>query len=271
MIALDADYLIFNCTEGKQTKLSMFRKRKINGFGNKKYKEPLKEYKKKMRNMIRDVEDEISANMVGQVKGIKPIFSDPNGNFRYDLFPNYKAGRPPRTKLWYRLHKWALKEYGYSKGIEADDEVAYLVEVKNWIGASMDKDLWKGISGDWFNVYHTKRFMTYLSPVQARNFNLIQTLTGDRDDNIAGISGVGESTAIKLLDKYGWDWDGVVQSYENADKPDPKNKKKRVSLGLTKDNALLARRLICMRQSFPRKDKTKPWKIKLWKPPKSRK
>ena len=111
--------------------------------------------------------------------------------------------------------------------------------------------------------------MTYLSPIEARNFNLIQTVTGDRDDNIAGIEGIGEAKAIKLLDKYGWDWDGVVQAYVNADRPDPQNKKKRLSWGLTIDNAILARRLICMRQSFPRKDGT--WKIKLWKPPKGKK
>ena len=33
---------------------------------------------------------------------------------------------------------------------EADDEVAYYVREKNWIGASMDKDLLRGVAGDWF-------------------------------------------------------------------------------------------------------------------------
>lgn len=257
MIALDADYLIFICTEGKQTKSFGFGK-KI-GFGKnkiteKEYKEPLKPYKNRIKALIQDVEDEISATMVGEVSGIKPIFSDPNGNFRYDLKSDYKAGRPPRSKLWYRLHKWCMKKYGYTKGIEADDEVAYLVSKKNWIGATMDKDLWRGIEGTWFNVYHTKRWITDLSPIEARNFNLIQTLTGDRDDNIDGIAGVGEATAIKLLDKYGWDWNGVVQAYINAEKP------KGVSQNLTVDDAILARRLVCMRQWTPKKG------VQLWQP-----
>ena len=150
-----------------------------------------------------------------------------------------------------------MKKYGYTKGIEADDEVAYLVSKKNWIGASMDKDLWRGIEGTWFNVYHTKRWITELSPIEARNFNLIQNITGDRDDNIAGINGVAEITAIKLLDKYGWDWNGVVQAYENAEKP------KGVSQNLTKDDAILCRRLICMRQWTPKKG------VEIWQPLKS--
>lgn len=257
MIALDADYLTFICTEGKNTKSYGFGKKSGSKVTTKKaYKEPLKPYKDKLKRLIQDVEDEISAQMVGQVKGIKPIFSDPNGNFRYDIFPEYKGKREPRSKLWYRLHKWVMKKYGYVKGIEADDEVAYLVSKKNWIGASMDKDLWRGIEGDWFNVYHTKRTMSYLSPIEARNFNLIQNITGDSTDNIAGINGIGEIKAIKLLDKYGWDWNGVVQSYLNAEKP------KGVSQNLTIDDAILCRRLICMRQWTPKKG------IKLWQLPK---
>jgi hypothetical protein len=249
MIALDADYLIFVCTEGKGTRTLGFSKKNGSSIKTKKkYKEPLKPYKDKMKALIQEVEDEIAVNFVGQVKGIKPIFSDPKNNFRYKLAPDYKAGRPPRSELWYRLHKWALKKYGYTKGIEADDEVAYLVSQKGWIGASMDKDLWRGIEGDWFNVYHTKRNFTYTSPMEARNFNLIQNLTGDISDNIKGIHRVGEKTAMKLLDKNGWDWNGVVKTYEEK--------------GLTEEDAVLCRRLICLRQWTPKKG------VKLFTPPK---
>lgn len=260
MIALDADYLIFMCTEGKETKTCGFKKKDGTGLSDSKYKEPLKPYKLKLKALMQEVEDDISANMVGEVKGIKPIFSDPENNFRYELSPDYKAGRPPRSKLWYRLHKWALKKYGYTKGIEADDEVAYLVSKKNWIGASMDKDLLRGIEGDWFNVHYMSRKMSTVSPIQARNFNLIQNITGDSTDNIKGIDGVGEKTAIKLLDKYGWDWNGVVQSYLNADKPKFSKSKERVNLGLSIDDAILARRMICMRQWTPKKG------VQLWTP-----
>ena len=65
----------------------------------------------------------------------------------------------------------------------------------------------------------------------------------------------------ELLDKYGWHWEGVVQAYENADRPDPDNKKKRLSWGLTIDDAILARRLICMNQWTPKKG------VQIWQPP----
>jgi 5'-3' exonuclease len=164
------------------------------------------------------------------------------------MYPDYKRARPKRSPLWYRLHKWGLKKYGYVKGIEADDEVAYLVRKKGWIGASMDKDLLRGVPGVWFNVYHTKRDLNITEPFEARNFNLIQTLTGDPVDNIRGIPRVAEITAIKMLERYGWDWNGVVAAYKER--------------ALTEGDAIFTRRLICMNQWTPKKG------VRLWKPKK---
>lgn len=263
MIALDADYLAFQCVDSKHVQAGYFGRE--DGSTNGKYKEPLKPYKQKFKMLIDEVIEEIAVNFPGQVAGVEVCLSDPKTNFRYDIFPDYKAGRPPRSKLNKRLSKWALKKFGYVKGIEADDRVAHLVREENYIGASMDKDLWRGVEGDWFNVHYMRRCFTTCSPMEARNFNLIQTLTGDRDDNIPGIHGVAEKTAIKLLDKYGWHWDGVVAAYENADKPEAPGSKKRVSLGLTKEDAILARKLICMRQWHPDTGVT------IWQPPKKKK
>ncbi len=267
MIAHDADYLIFMCTEGKDVKTGGF-KAKQGGFkSKKKYKEPLKKYKDKFKALIQNVENQFSANFVGQVKGTKVILSDPNGNFRYDMYPEYKGERTERTELFYRLRKWALKKYGYKKGIEADDEVAYLVGVKGWFGASMDKDLWKGVAGDWFNTHYMSQCFTYNSPKQARDFVLIQTLTGDSTDNIkalpkkAGdemIDGirrtdgtrkpfkVTEKIAIELLDEFGWDEDGVLAIFK--------------SKGFGEKERTLNRRLIGMDQWTPKKG------VKLWHP-----
>jgi len=267
MIAHDADYLIFMCTEGKDVKTGGFKAKRGGFKSRKKYKEPLKKYKDKLKVLIQDVEDQFSVNFVGQVKGIKPIFSDPNGNFRYDIYPEYKGERPERTKLFYRLRKWALKKYGYTKGIEADDEVAYLVDTKGWFGASMDKDLWRGIAGDWLNVHYMSMSFVNTSEGEARNFNLIQTLMGDPTDNIKALPKkaggqmipipnlpkgqrqpfkVTEKLAIELLDNFGWHWEGVVKSYE--------------SKGFTEKDAIFTRQLICMRQWHPKKG------IRLWQP-----
>lgn len=272
MIALDADPLIFEVTEGKNTKSFGFKRKNTGSkkIAKKKYKEPLKPYKEKLRKLIQDIEDEIAVNYVGQVKGVKVCFSDPKTNFRYGIYPEYKANREAgdRGELFYRLRKWALKKYGYVKGCEADDVVSYLVLHKNHIGATFDKDMLKGVEGDWFDTYHARRSFHTTSPMEARNFNLIQTLTGDATDNIKAlpkrygdemIDGVRregirkpfkvtEKLAIELLDQHGWNWKGVIKAY--------------ISKGFTEKEAILTRRLICMRQWTPKKG------VQLWQPPK---
>ncbi len=240
MIALDADYLIFLQTEGKRTQAGFFGSEE-GEVKSDNYKESLKIYKKQIKASIKDVEDEVAANLPGQVKGIKVFFSDPDTNFRYDIYPEYKASRKSgqRSKLFYRLRKWVLKKYGYVKNVEADDVVAYYVREKGWIGASFDKDLLEGVAGIWFDTYHSRRHIKLTTPDDADYFNLLQTLAGDPTDNIKGIPRVGMKTAANLLVSNGESWSGVVQSYLNA--------------GLTEDDAILNLRLTSMKQWSPKK------------------
>lgn len=251
MIALDADPLIFECTEGKEHREAFAQE-----------KPKLKTFKWKFKNLVEDIENEISANYPGEIEGIQVILSDPNSNFRYDIFPDYKCSRPEggRSKTFYRLRKWALKKYGYIKNVEADDVVSYYVTKHDHIGATLDKDMLRGVPGLWFHSHYMRRYMLATTEGEARTFNLIQAVTGDPSDDIPGIKGVAEKTAIKLLDKYGWDWEGVVASYVNADKPEKPGSRKRVSLGLTEEDAILTQRLVCMTQWSPKKG------VKLWQP-----
>lgn len=246
MIALDADFLIFEVTEGGNTKCNYFGAEDGNANGSA-YKEPLKQYKKKLKQLIKDIEDEVAANLPGEVKGIKPYFSDPKGNFRYDIYPAYKANRKgsERSELFYRLRSWAHKKFTVVDGVEADDVVAYYVSQKGWIGATLDKDLLKGVPGRWFDVYYSRRCLVDTSPGEALHFNFLQCLMGDPVDNIKGIPGVGEATAIKLLDKHGWTWDGVYKAY--------------IDKGLGEEEMTLNARLVLMTQWHPKKG------VKLWK------
>ncbi|MGB0440436.1 MAG: NADH-quinone oxidoreductase subunit NuoE, partial [Paracoccaceae bacterium] len=66
------------------------------------------------------------------------------------------------------------------------------------------------------------------TPEAAQPVGLDAPTDGQADD-LKLIKGVGPKTAVKLLDKHGWDWDGVVTVYE--------------SKGLTEDDALLTARL----------------------------
>ena len=73
---------------------------------------------------------------------------------------------------------------------------------------------------------------------------------GDAVDGYAGLKGVGPKTAVKLLDKHGWDWDGVVKIYESKDQ--------------TEEDALLNARLAYILRN---KDYTNN-EVQLWTPTK---
>ena len=232
--------------------------------GGKKYKQPLKALKKHFKELVEEYHT--TAEVEGVVQGYKIkkvhlIFSDPTGNFRHDIFPEYKNKREEKPELFYRLRKWALKTYRHEKNVEADDVVAYYVRKGN-VGISTDKDLLKGVPGIWYNAHYLAQKWAYTSKEEARKFCLMQSVGGDSTDGIPGIPGVALTTAAKRLDKFGWDWAGVVMAYELADKPASPGSKQRVSLGLTKKDAVLTRRLIGMDQWTPKKG------LKLWEPSK---
>ena len=233
-IAIDADYLIFEVAEGKYTQENEF----VNEEDGEEAVADLAPYVLRFEQLVDDLVDDVAVELIASYKikkKVKIIFSDPNGNFRYDIYPEYKEHRKgERSDTFYRLREYLHNKYGYMEGFEADDVVAYYVREKGYIGCSMDKDLLKGVGGIWFDVYHTRRHIVETSDLEARNFTLLQTLMGDPTDNIKGIPRIGEKTAIKLLDEFGWDWKGVVAAYE--------------SKGLTEEDAILNRRLVGMDQ-----------------------
>ena len=256
-IVIDADYLIFMCTEGKQTKMSMF-KDESGDVAEDGYKEPLKQYKTKFKALVNDIVEEIAANTIGEfkIKG-KPklLFSDPNSNFRYDLQEDYKGDRKDSSRgpLFYRFREWALGKYGYEENLEADDVYGHCMSTGEYIGATFDKDCYKGTSGTHFNVHHMHRNMITTSIDEARRFNYLQCLMGDATDNIRALPKkkgdpmipipnhvgrqpfkVTEKLATELLDEFGWDEQGIIKAYE--------------SKGHTKKEAELTMRLILVTQ-----------------------
>lgn len=261
-IAIDADPLIFEVCEGKYTQSNLFDN------------ESLGAYKQRFKDLANDIADETAVALLGRckIKGKPKIcLSDPDTNFRYDIYPEYKANREDieKSKLFYKLRKWALKKYGYVKNTEADDVVSYYVREHGYIGATKDKDMLRGVAGIWFDTYHTRRFIVEVSEQEANNFTLIQTLTGDPSDNIMALPKkagdpmidaiplgngerkpfkVTEKIAIELLEAHGWHWDGVIRSFE--------------AKGFGKKEAILNRRLIGMDQLHR---KGKKWKIKMFK------
>lgn len=183
-----------------------------------------------------------------KLKEVIVIVSDPDTNFRYKLYPEYKGNRASRekTKEFYKIRKWAYENKTFYPNTEADDVVAHYVR-NGAVGVTIDKDLLKGVAGTWFNCHHMHKSWCDTTVEEANKFNYLQTLAGDLTDNIKGINRVALTTAEKLLDG-DYSWDKVVEVYE--------------SKGMTETDAILTRRLIGMDQWTPETG------VVLWNPPK---
>lgn len=180
------------------------------------------------------------------------VFS-PKVNFRYSLFPAYKAGRKGKRKPMglKPLRAWMLKEFNAveAQDMEADDYIGIICteNPSEYIAVSGDKDFGT-LPITWYN--HLKDELVTTSSEEAKRFHLIQTLAGDTVDGYAGIKGIGVKTAHKILDKGGATWKTVVEAYEKAD--------------MTEEDALLTARLAYILQSHNYNRVTK--QITMWSP-----
>ena len=161
--------------------------------------------------------------------------------FRHKLYAEYKAGRRkmpdelasqlPILKDMLRLMNIKILE---KETFEADDIIGTMSRrfpVKSII-LTGDRDSLQLIN-DNVDVYLTKRGLSEILAVNDENifenfgFNASQvvdfkSLAGDSSDNIPGVPGIGEKTAVDLLQKYG-SLDGV---YEHLDDCTPKMREK---------------------------------------------
>lgn len=179
------------------------------------------------------------------------VFS-PKTNFRYDLFPAYKGNRKNKRKplALTELIKQMCKRHTFmmQDGMEADDLIGIMCtqDPKNTVALSGDKDF-ATLPITWYNFLRDE--LLTLTEEEANKNHLIQTLMGDATDGYQGLKGVGPKTAVKLLDKHGWDWEGVVKIYESKD--------------MTEEDALLTARLAYILRT----ENFKNGKIILWQPP----
>lgn len=175
-------------------------------------------------------------------------FSTGKHSFRHIIYPEYKANRTNRIPAGISEVKALLSEKYPDKvfvhsNIEADDAVCYLYDNTKYILCAVDKDVLYSIEGKHWNYYHSALHgidpkWVEVDSVTAMKNKFIQTLTGDRTDNIPGINGVGVKKANKALAGATTEkecWEIVLDMYKKND--------------MTVDDAVLSMRLVNMEQA----------------------
>lgn len=127
------------------------------------------------------------------------------GNFRFDIYPEYKANRKDLEKPKYLKQAYAYLVHFWNgtvvNGVEADDIVAIRATElgDDCVIVGIDKDL-RQIAGTHYNW--KKREFETITPEQADYNFWMQMLTGDTSDNIKGVKGIGPKKAEKLLGEF---------------------------------------------------------------------
>ena len=129
------------------------------------------------------------------------LTSSDMSNFRFGLFPQYKANRvaaKPRHYYVLRDHLIDAHDAIVVEGEEADDRLGIDAgRFPNSVICSIDKDL-KQIPGRHFHF--VKGELAEVSAFDGMRFFYYQLLTGDKPvDNIDGIYGIGPKKAEKIL------------------------------------------------------------------------
>ena len=187
--------------------------------------------------------------------------------FRHKTFSEYKGGRqktPPELSEQFPYIRELLNSYGIFhyelENYEADDIIGTLSlqgekEDFEVIVISGDKDLTQ-LSSDHTTVYITRKGITDIESYTPEHIKEKYGLTpdriidmkglmGDSSDNIPGVPGVGEKTAIKLLKEF----DSLENLLTSIDQVSGKKLKEK--LEEYKDQAIMSKELATITREAP--------------------
>jgi DNA polymerase-1 len=187
--------------------------------------------------------------------------------FRHKMYPQYKANR---EKAPQDLHDQVpiiediLDALGICclrrDGFEADDLIATLAarsreEGRECYILSGDKDLLQLVGGGVYVIHPPRggedfKVLDRDGVYAARNIYPEQiidylALTGDQSDNVPGVAGVGDKTAVRLLSEY----QDLERLYAELEKLQTAGVRRKLKEG--RDNAFLSRKLVRLRNDVP--------------------
>lgn len=145
------------------------------------------------------------------------IFLSGENNFRYDIYPEYKANRKqPKPRHLIACKEYLIDKYAaqVSEGCEADDLLGIAqCSQQDTIICSLDKDL-RMIPGNHYSFEISGKITrgpnageswvkpaerVFVEPFDGLRRFYTQCLTGDSTDNVKGASGIGKVKAERIL------------------------------------------------------------------------
>ena len=190
------------------------------------------------------------------VSHIAVVFDSGSKTFRNEIFPNYKANRPPCPEdliPQFSIVRESAEALNIAileqVGFEADDIIATIAKKSAKEGfevviVSSDKDLMQLIDENisMFDAMKNKAIsfneVREKFSVEPAKVLEVLSLIGDSSDNVPGVRGIGPKTASELINQF----ENIENLYENLDKI--KQEKRRAMLAENKENAFLSKKLI---------------------------
>lgn len=194
---------------------------------------------------------------------IAVIFDAGRKNFRNDIYPDYKAHRPPAPEdlvPQFPIMREAAIAFGLPimemEGFEADDIIATYARLALEQGievtiVSSDKDLMQLVRGGVKLMDPMKQVMIGEAEVFEK-FGVtpdkvidVQALCGDASDNVPGVAGIGVKTAAELINTYGT-LENLLQNTANIKQP-----KRRETLEVNAELARISKKLVTLTDTVP--------------------
>ena len=202
------------------------------------------------------------------------IFDSARKNFRNEIYKDYKANRseaPEDLAPQFSYIRKSVEAFNLPSieltNYEADDLIATYAKKIISAGAtvtiiSSDKDLMQLIN-DKIRIYDPMKSKIIGAKEVKEKFGVkpdqvvdVQSLAGDSSDNIPGVPGIGIKTAAELINKYN-SLDNLLKNLEEI-----KQKKRKETLINNKDNAILSRKLVTLKNDVPVEKKIDSFQLK---------
>ncbi len=194
---------------------------------------------------------------------IAVCFDYPAKNFRHAMYKEYKANRKPLDEALISqmpIAREAVKALNIAEveleGYEADDLIATIAEKNKKdeirsIIVTGDKDILQLVEDDDILVWNDSKDIMFGEKEVEEKFGVkpgrltdVFALMGDASDNIPGVKGIGEKTAVKLIQKFGT----LQKTLDNAASVKG-NAGKLLQNG--KNDALLSKELVELKKDVP--------------------